>query len=305
MKRALRWVGFSAGGILLLVLLVLGGAMGFTISHTQRTYEIDPPELTTDHDLTGDELVATGARLLRVRGCVDCHAADLGGKVVIDDPMVGRIWGTNLTGGQGGVAHQYDDQRDWIRAIRHGVGPDGKPLVFMPAHEFYPIGDNDLAAIIAAIEAVEPVDRDIPSFRSGPISSLLFTLGRMPLLPVRLIDHTAPRPTAPEPAPTAEYGGYLATGCIGCHGETYAGGRIPGSPPSMPTPANITPDRETGIGTWSRDDFFRVMREGVRPDGREVNEFMPVALTREFTDMELDAMWLYLRSIEAKPFGER
>lgn len=304
MKRTLRWAGIGAGGILLLILVVLGGATGFTMVQANRTYAIDPPPLETESELTHGERVAHGERLLKVRGCVDCHAADLGGRVVMEDPMVGRIWATNLTRGQGGNVQGYTEG-DWVRAIRHGVGSDGKPLVFMPSHEFYPVGDDDLAAMIAALEAAEPVDREIPTFRSGPVSSLLFTLGQMPLLPARFIDHTAPRPATPEPGETMEYGGYLATGCIGCHGETFAGGRIPGSPPSMPIPTNITPDPETGIGSWSHEDFVRVMREGIRPDGSEVNEFMPVALTRELTDMELDAMWLYLRSLEPRTFGER
>lgn len=137
------------------------------------------------------------------------------------------------------------------------------------------------------------------------MAALLYAMAKMPLLPARLIDHDAPRPMAPRPGPTAEYGAYLATGCIGCHGDGYSGGKIPGAPPDMPIPSNITPDAETGIGTWSHADFVRVMREGIRPNGELVNDFMPVEFTREFTDMELEAMWHYLRTVEPQPFGRR
>ena len=102
-----------------------------------------------------------------------------------------------------------------------------------------------------------------------------------------------------------EYGAYLATGCVGCHGMTLSGGKIPGGPPGTPEPANITPDPETGIGRWTQADFVRVLREGIRPDGRQVDAFMPVAMTKEFTDMELEAIWKYLRTVEPKAFGNR
>jgi mono/diheme cytochrome c family protein len=304
MRRVMKWVGLAGGGLLLLVLLVLGGAIGFTKSHQHRVYEFDVPPLRPVAEASEAEVLELGRRLVLVRGCADCHTPDLGGGVMVEDPAVGVLAATNLTRGEGGIGATYTDT-DWVRAIRHGVGPDGRPLVFMPSHEFYPIGDDDLAAMIAHIKSVPPVDRVHPRIRIGPVAALFHTLGKMPLLPARLIDHTAPRPTAPQPGATVEYGAYLATGCIGCHGDTYSGGRIPGAPPDMPIPTNITPDPKSGIGTWDAEDFVRLMREGARPDGSEVNPFMPVQFTKEFTDLELEAMWLYLRTLEPKPFGRR
>ena len=305
MKRALRWAGITVGGILVLLLLVVGGAMGFTRSHQNRTYTIDPAPLVRTGSADEAELARRGTRLLKVRGCADCHSTDLGGYLMADDPAVGRLWAANLTRGRGGVAASYQTESDWVRSIRHGVGPDGKPLVFMPSHEFYPIGDDDLAAIIAAIRAAPPVDREAVEIKAGPVAAFLYMTGKMALLPAELIDHEAPRPTTPAPGPTVEYGAYLTTGCVGCHGMTLSGGKIPGGPPGTPIPANITPDPETGIGAWTQADFVRVLREGIRPDGRRVSEFMPVAMTRELTDMELEAMWKYLRTVEPKEFGNR
>lgn len=305
MKRFLKWGGVAVGGTVVALLLVVGGAMGFTRIHMNRTYQVEPAPLVRSDSASPAELVARGARLLRVRGCVDCHSADLGGYLMADDPAVGRLWAANLTAGAGGVAASYREETDWVRSIRHGVGPDGKPLVFMPSHEFYPIGDDDLSAMIAAIRAAPAVDREAVAIKAGPLASLLYMTGKMPLIPAELIDHTAPRPATPVPASTPEYGAYLASGCVGCHGMTLSGGKIPGGPPGTPIPANITPDEATGIGTWSQDDFVRVLREGVRPDGRKVADFMPVALTKEFTDMELEAIWKYLRTVEPKPFGNR
>jgi mono/diheme cytochrome c family protein len=304
MKRTLRWAGLAGGSVVLLLLFVLGGAIGFTRSQQNRVYAFEVPPLHSTSAASSEELLALGHRLVLVRGCADCHAPDLGGGIVLEDPAVGRLVASNLTGGQGGVGAAYSEA-DWVRAIRHGVGPDGRALVFMPSHEFYPIGDDDLAAMIAYMRSVPPVDRVLPHTRVGPVAALLHTAGKMPLLPARMIDHLAQRPAAPNPGVTVEYGAYLATGCIGCHGAGYAGGRIPGAPPGMPVPTNITPDVDTGIGSWSLPDFVRLLREGVRPDGTEVDPFMPVQFTREFTDMELEAMWLYLQSVEPRPFGKR
>jgi mono/diheme cytochrome c family protein len=304
MKRVLKWAGIAGGSLVLLVVLVLGGAIGFTKSHQNRVYEFDLAPLRPLSEASPEEVLEVGRRLVLVRGCADCHAADLGGEVMVEDPAVGLLAASNLTRGKGGIGGSYSDA-DWVRAVRHGVGPDGRALVFMPSHEFYPISDDDLAAMIAYIKSVPPVDRVHPRIRIGPVAALLHTMGKMPLLPARMIDHSAPRPMAPEPGATVEYGAYLATGCIGCHGAGYSGGRIPGAPPGMPIPTNITPDPQTGIGSWSGEDFERLMREGVRPDGSEVDPFMPTQFTKEFTDLELEAMWLYLRSVEPKPFGRR
>ena len=305
MKRALKWAGIGVGGILGLLVLVLGGALGFTRSHMNRTYAVEPAPLVRSDSASDAELAARGSRLLRVRGCMDCHGTDLGGSLMADDPAIGTLFAANLTTGEGGVASSYREEKDWVRSIRHGVGPDGKPLLFMPSHEFNPIGDDDLAAMIAAIRAMPAVDRAPVENRAGPVAAMLFLTGKMALLPAELIDHEAPRPTTPQPGSTVEYGAYLATGCVGCHGMTLSGGKIPGGPPGTPEPANITPDPETGIGRWTQADFVRVLREGIRPDGRQVDAFMPVAMTKEFTDMELEAIWKYLRTVEPKAFGNR
>src|SRR5690348_17202207 len=96
---------------------------------------------------------------------------------------------------------------------------------------------------------------------------------------------TSPRAGAqPTPSPeTVKQGEYLARAgdCIACHtepgGPLFAGGR------AMPTPfgtlysTNITPDPETGIGTWTADQFYGTMHEGRLPDGGLLYPAMPFA----------------------------
>jgi hypothetical protein len=116
--------------------------------------------------------------------------------------------------------------------------------------------------------------------------------------------------TAPPPGPTAEYGRYLSEkvlDCWGCHTEgfspsklhgekAYAGGFELQTPDgqSILTP-NITPDPETGIGRWSREEFVRAVRDAVHPDGATLRPPMPTY--RALTDDELTAVWAYLRTV--------
>ena len=127
----------------------------------------------------------------------------------------------------------------------------------------------------------------------------------MALLPAELIDHNAPRPTGVTPGETVEYGQYLAVGCSGCHGPGYSGGPIPGTPPEFPPAANITPDKTTGIGNWSKADFVKALREGKRPDGTDINPFMPWKNFSQMTDQEVGALWLYLQTVPPKAKGGR
>jgi mono/diheme cytochrome c family protein len=101
-----------------------------------------------------------------------------------------------------------------------------------------------------------------------------------------------------------ERGKYLTTlgGCTECHtkpgGEPFAGG-LPLQTPFgvIPTP-NITPDRETGIGTWSDDDFYRSLHNGIRKDGAYIYPAMPFTSYTKVTRDDVLAIKAYLFSIK-------
>src|SRR5690606_31752500 len=93
---------------------------------------------------------------------------------------------------------------DWERAIRHGIRPDGRPLLFMPAHEFHPLDDADLSALVSYIVNLPPVASE-PGARSvGPLGRMLVATGQIPnFVPAELIDHEALHPPAPPAGRTA------------------------------------------------------------------------------------------------------
>ncbi|HEU0229388.1 MAG TPA: c-type cytochrome [Burkholderiaceae bacterium] len=60
--------------------------------------------------------------------------------------------------------------------------------------------------------------------------------------------------------------------------------------------ANITPDRETGIGAWTDAQIAKAVREGIRPDGSVIGPPMPISFYRNLSDTDLAAIIAYLRA---------
>ncbi len=98
-------------------------------------------------------------------------------------------------------------------------------------------------------------------------------------------------------------GEYLARAgdCIACHtareGKTFAGGLPMMTPFGTLYTSNITPDPQTGIGTWTSDQFYQMMHSGRFPDGGLVYPAMPFASYTKVTRADSDAIYAYLRSI--------
>ena len=285
--------------VVLVLLIVLTGAAIYVVSGRSlgKTWAVTPAPLTIPGD---SATLARGRHLVTVRLlCADCHTADLGGQVVIDGMPFGRFVSSNLT--PGGVGASYTDS-DWVRAIRHGIRPDGKSLLFMPSDVFANLGAEDLAAVVAYIKSVPPVTRALPVTELGPVGRMLVATNKAPLVMAELIDHDAPVPTMPAEGESEEYGRYLVAtgGCMACHGKNLSGGKIAGGPEDPPA-TNLTP---TGIGEWSEADFFRAFREGKRPDGTDIKPFMPWQTLRQMSDSELRAIYRYLKTVPARPYGE-
>lgn len=299
MKRLVRLVAY---GLLTLVALAVGVlciAWWRTEVALDRVYTLADVTL----EFSGDPAqVERGRHLAVTRGCTDCHGDDLAGRVVIDAGPIGLYVAANLTAAGAGAGM---DANIFEHAVRHGVGRDGRPLRFMPATDFAGMGDDDVAALFAYVQSVPPASKLLPETRIGPLGRVLYLFDQIPvLITAQAVDHaaaSAPR-AAPIAAATADYGRYLASGCTGCHGGRFAGGRIPGAPPEIPIAANLTPD-PSGLGGWSEVDFVRAIREGKRPDGSDIDPFMPWKSLGQMTDTELRALHAYLQSLPPLPRG--
>lgn len=129
-------------------------------------------------------------------------------------------------------------------------------------------------------------------------------------------------PPAPPPAAAAaivdstdklQHGKYLVetiAGCGNCHtahlpdgtldpSKKFAGAFVIKEPVFEAYARNITPDMETGIGSWSEDDIVKAMREGVRPDGKVLGPPMSFGFYRYMADSDAYAIAAYLKSVPA------
>lgn len=301
MKKLFKWIGMIVGSLLGIVALALIAIYVISNLRLNRQYEIAGTALTIPNDAA---TTAEGKRQYATRGCIDCHGENGAGKLVIDDRLLGKVVGANLTSGEGGIGALYQDN-DWERTIRHGVKPNGKPLLLMPSNEYYATNDSDLTALVSYIKSLPPVDQTPDPSSFGPIGKILHVTGIFPVVPAEIIDHNAPRPQEVVKGRSKAYGEYLANTCKGCHGAGLSGGPIPGVPAEPPYPANLTPDRETGLGTWQEAGFFTAMRTGMRPDGTQITDAMPWKAFQGMTDDELGALWLYLQSVPGQAEGNR
>jgi mono/diheme cytochrome c family protein len=224
MRKALKWIGIGVGALVGLILLAVGAVYAVSEYRFNRTYDVQVAPVAIP---TEAESIAYGEHIASIRGCKACHGDDLSGQALTGGPLVGVIAMANLTGGAGSEVADYTVE-DWVRSIRHGVGPDGKPLIIMPSQQHWVMSDEDLGALLAYIQSVPPVDNELPKLTIGPLFRLMFVAGPLAhIVPAEQIDHDAPRPSAPERGVTAEYGAYLAGLCSICHGPVSQAALMP------------------------------------------------------------------------------
>jgi cytochrome c5 len=296
MKKALRIVGIGLGGLIGMVLLAAVVLYAIGNARLNRVYDFPASNLTLPTDPASLELGKHRVESL----CQGCHGEDLGGiERFFDGGPLGILDSANITSGEGGIGSTYTTE-DYVRAVRHGIGRDGRPI-FMPAVvSTAHFSDEELGAIIAYLKTVPPVDRTLQGQRFSPLAKILLAAGRLGELPVEVVSHET-HVQAPPMGITVEYGEYIVNtyDCRICHGEQLNGGRH--ANPTIPiiTP-NLTPGGE--LAFWEEEDFINALREGVTPSGHRLNpELMPWMDYARLYDEELQAVWLYLQSLPALP----
>lgn len=172
----------------------------------------------------------------------------------------------------------------------------------MPYPSYNALSKDDAEAIVAYLRTLRPIRGAAPRPRLG--------------FPLNLTVRTLPQPWVAQPTPDAGAGGeYLLTiaACGRCHtptdrgepiaGMAYAGGTaFPLPHGGVVRSSNITPDPDTGIGSWDADFFVRRFRQAIPGDRRRVpvaagefNTVMPWTAYAGMTDVDLRAIYAYLR----------
>ena len=192
------------------------------------------------------------------------------------------------------------------RAIRQGIGQDGRTLYRMPFRAFSSMSDEDLAAVVVYLRSVPPVRNKLPKM----------------VLPAEIAATLTPLPPPgrvppPDPSDPVKRGAYLVTlgQCIGCHSPSRDGQRIPGlefsggnaftassgrllsSGNLTIASANLTSD-PSGIPYYDEALFVKTMRAGAVGGVRELDTAMPWSYFRLMTDADLKDVLAFLRSLK-------
>jgi cytochrome c5 len=173
----------------------------------------------------------------------------------------------------------------------------------MPSGDFEGMSDHELSDVVAYIQSVPPVDREMPRPVLGPVLNVMMAVGKVKTAAAQKKDHQAAHPVEPPaPAATVAFGQHMAQICTTCHTQSFVGGPITGGDPSWPPAANLTPHAE-GLAGWTYDDFAHTMKSGKNRTGEELRVPMKsmAQYASNMTDTELKALWAYLQSLPPLP----
>ena len=248
-----------------------------------------------------------------IANCGNCHAPQQPSGAVPFTPLSGGpaitspvfiAYPPNITPDrETGIGTWTEDQL--VTALRDGHTPTGAMLrPPMPVPFYRSMSDDDAHAIAAYILSRQPV-----SYRSTP-PQYKFAAPASYGPPVGHV-------VAPSRSDAVAYGAYLASmgHCMVCHTplgpdgqrdyahRLGAGGLIMDGPFGHIVTANITPDKETGIGTWSDADITRALTTGERPDGRRLASPMPIPYLARLTSDDRAALVAWLHSL--KPIAHK
>lgn len=252
--------------------------------------------------------------------CMDCHSkrdwalfaapmvpTDIGGGGEVFNQQMGfpgSFYASNITPAALG---SWTDG-EIFHAVTTGVSKDGRALFpVMASHRFGKMDKEDIYDIIAYLRTLKAVDKDIPQSQADfPVNFLINTMPQKAVFVKKT-----------KPADTVRYGAYLinAAGCVDCHSKTDKGSVIPGTefgggmafkmPAGIVSSPNITMDKATGIGSWTKEMFVNRFKTFVAPSysparisNTEMNTPMPWAMYGGMKDGDLEAIYAYLKQLE-------
>lgn len=250
--------------------------------------------------------------------CMDCHSTrdwslfagpmkpvGIGGggeRFAREMGFPGEFYSPNIT--PHALANWTDGEL--FRAITTGVNKHGRALFpVMPYKRFGKMDEQDVYDVIAYLRSIPSVASDVP------VSVADF--------PVNILINTMPAKAAFTKRPgneDAAYPAYIinAAGCVDCHSKTDKGKIIPGTefgggmefrqPGGVMRSANLTPDNQTGIGSWTEDMFVQRFKayadssyQPQRLNPGDVNSPMPWSMYASMKDNDLRAIYRYLRNL--------
>jgi mono/diheme cytochrome c family protein len=240
---------------------------------------------TTVYAQANKDLVTEGQYLFAIAGGCACHTVPketyhTGGRAF---PIpFGKVFSTNITQDKETGLGEWSDQQIHD-AMRTGIRRDGSRLLpVMPYEAYSGIAQQDLKALISYMRTLKPVKKATPELKTW------LPLVRQVAAPLyaKVFAHFSNSP-AQAPQAGVERGRYLANHvsiCGDCHTprnsigilnrSLYLAGASAKDGPLGEEVPNITPDKETGIGDWKREDIAELLITGTKPDFDNVQGLM-------------------------------
>ena len=231
------------------------------------------------------DLVAKGQYIFAVAGGCACHTEPKGtphaGARAFPIPF-GTVYSTNITQDKETGLGDWTDQQIHAAMVK-GIRKDGSRILpVMPYEKYSGMAQEDMQAMIAYMRTLKPVKKATPALKTwAPFARSLGT----PLFLQVFGKFNA----APSQAPKSgiQRGRYLVDHvalCGDCHTprnfigapnqSLYMGGASEKNGPLGEAVPNITPDKETGIGDWRRQDIAELLLTGIKPDSDNVQGLM-------------------------------
>jgi mono/diheme cytochrome c family protein len=311
MKTLLKIVG----GIVLLLLIVAGCGVAYLMFAFPKV----PPAGAFKIEATPERLARGQYLNDHVVGCTTCHTkrdwTKFSGPVMADRLGAG---GESFNLGPAGMAYSKNitpaaignwTDGELLRAVTQGVSKDGTPLFpLMPYPHFGAMDEEDVHAVLAYIRSLKAIEGTAPDSKFS--------------FPLNLIVRTIPGPNTFGKRPPVEdkvaYGKYLTAAalCSDCHtpidgrgtplpGMDFAGGQEFVETGYRVRAANITPDANTGIGSWTEQQFIDKFKGFENPTNatlaeheRAQNTVMPITAYAGMTRDDLGAIYAYLRTLK-------
>ncbi|MCM4162391.1 MULTISPECIES: c-type cytochrome [unclassified Arenibacter] len=306
MKKLLKILGVSIGVILLLV----GIGILFISANDIPSYEVQKIDFKVN---SSPEAIARGEKLT-VMLCAGCHLSQqtnklTGHKMMDAPPEFGEIYSQNITQDNTyGIGDWTDGELVYL--LRTGIKRDGQyspPYMAKLPH----MADEDINAIISFLRSDHPMVKADPTPDTPSEPSLLTKLlCRVAFKPLPMPTETI---SIPKEDQTVELGKYLAQNldCFSCHSADFktndflnpelsvgyfAGGNKPlDLQGRVMLTSNLTPDKETGIGNWTKDEFVNTLKYGqIKGEKALSYPMLPYPL---LTDAEAGAIFEYLQTI--------
>ncbi len=298
MKRWMKWTATIIG---LLLILIAGLILAGTQMAERKRNRVVKIQVVAVPYADDAQSLERGKYLFQTRGCVDCHGAAGTGRSFVNDGKGTHLAGPNIT--PAGVVARYQPE-DWVRTIRHGVKPDGHPVLIMPSDDYNRLTDADFASLVAYVRGLPPAQGSAAVVELPLPAWVLYGFDAIPDAAQR-IDHGL-APSKPVPAGvTVEHGAYVANMCIGCHGEKLSGGKIPGGPPDWPAAANITPGEGSVMARYQEPGALVAMfRSGKRADGAPI-AVMPFESLSKMDEVDIRALSAFLKTVTPRAAGRR